>query len=126
MDDKESLEAEFRTLEERHLRPEIRKSIEKLDALLADDFVEFGSSGNIYTKPQVLDAVPLSSLGSAVLSGFQVKQLAPDLVLAFYQLAAQNDHNPEMSYSLRSSIWKRFQGGWQMVFHQGTPFGEHG
>ena len=60
MDNNNSLISEFRKLEELHLKPEIRASVEQMADLLVDDFVEFGSSGRIYTKSQVLKAMPLS------------------------------------------------------------------
>lgn len=38
----------LRALEEALLQPDVRKS-EELVALLADEFIEFGSSGRVYT-----------------------------------------------------------------------------
>ncbi len=43
--------------------------------------------------------------------------LASDVLLATYQTFRHNDSK----YALRSSIWKKNQGEWQMIFHQGTP-----
>lgn len=45
-----SLENHLRELEERLLQTDVRKSPEELDQLLADDFVEIGSSGRLFNK----------------------------------------------------------------------------
>jgi hypothetical protein len=44
----------FRKLEERLLRPDVRSSAEQLDKLLADEFIEFGSSGRVFNKEQII------------------------------------------------------------------------
>ncbi len=45
MTQRESLADETRALELALLEPEVRGSRQRLEALLADDFLEFGSSG---------------------------------------------------------------------------------
>ena len=45
MKEKYSHEEFLRRLEERLLQPEVRQSAEAVADLLADDFIEFGSSG---------------------------------------------------------------------------------
>jgi hypothetical protein len=47
-------------------------------------------------------------------------QLSNDCVLATYKLIEHNKINEKKKYSLRSSIWKCFDGRWKMFFHQGT------
>ena len=48
----------LRNLEEQLLRPEIRKSRERLNELLADGFAEFGSSGRVFDKAEILERLP--------------------------------------------------------------------
>ena len=48
------LERVLRALEESHLRPEVRASPESLRALLADEFVEIGSSGRVLDRAAVI------------------------------------------------------------------------
>lgn len=56
MDDKEILSVHIRELEKKLLSPEIRRTPLEIDKLLADDFFEFGSSGNVwYKKDAVCD-----------------------------------------------------------------------
>ena len=45
----------FRKLEERLLQPEVRRSSDEAGKLLAADFIEFGSSGAVYSRQQILD-----------------------------------------------------------------------
>ncbi|EHQ89584.1 DUF4440 domain-containing protein [Desulfosporosinus youngiae] len=106
--------------EDRLLQPEIRRSREEISWLLADDFVEFGSSGGIFNKLQVVEELPHSPAVPVIIEDFQVKVFAPDVVLATYRAVKTNESREEMRNSLRSSIWKFLDGRWQMVFHQGT------
>lgn len=90
------------------------------EMLLADDFVEFGSSGKSYDKKALLEGLKRMSTTDTItytVTDFKIKQLASDVILATYQTFRHNDRK----YALRSSIWQRKQGEWQMVFHQGTP-----
>jgi hypothetical protein len=45
----------IRRLEQELLLPEVRKSVTQVAALLAEEFVEIGSSGPIYHKQQIID-----------------------------------------------------------------------
>lgn len=112
---------QLRLLEERLQEPEVRKSLKELEILLADDFVEFGSSGRMYNKQQVIDELVISSTAQMTIMDFEVKLLAPGVALATYRVIKLNKQGEGTNYSLRSSIWKLNKGRWQMVFHQGTP-----
>ncbi|MCJ7841013.1 DUF4440 domain-containing protein [Lederbergia sp. NSJ-179] len=92
----------------------------EFDELLADDFLEFGSSGNSYDKKAQLDAVKGINTNNSIsftVTDFKIKLLATDVLLSTYQTFRHNDSK----YALRSSIWKKNEGKWQMIFHQGTP-----
>ena len=114
------LKGQIYQLEDRLLQPEVRRSKEDIAMLLADDFVEFGSSGRIFDKPQVVDGLPDSPTVLMIIEDFQVKVLSSNVVLAIYRVVKKNELREEMTNSLRSSIWKFIDGRWQMVFHQGT------
>ncbi|MBN1778759.1 MAG: DUF4440 domain-containing protein [Candidatus Buchananbacteria bacterium] len=102
------------------LRPETRKSAERLNELLVDNFIEFGSSGKIYDKKNIIERLPSSISPKYKISDFQIRELADDVILATYKTNKQEEDS-EKNLSLRSSIWKKNQGQWQMEFHQGTP-----
>jgi hypothetical protein len=107
----------IRRLEEELLLPEVRKSEARVAALLAEEFVEIGSSGRIYDKQQIINRLQQEQWTGPLptVSDFLTRQLAPDLILAIYRIVESN--------TIRSSIWKTTSIGWRMVFHQGTRCG---
>ena len=108
----------FYELENQLLKPEVRQSPCDIDRLLADEFVEFGSSGKTYNKHQSVGGMPQARMS---LSHFKAELLAPGVALTTYRVVKHDEPRPGMKHSLRSSIWKLKEGRWQMVFHQGTP-----
>jgi hypothetical protein len=107
---------ELRALEEKLLQPDIRRNREAVALLLADEFREFGSSGRVYTKSEILDLLETESSFRSELTEFRATALKKDVVLVTYRLSRQT-----MSLStLRSSLWVHRDGRWQMLFHQGT------
>jgi hypothetical protein len=114
------LSEQIRSLEELLLIPKIRRSPEELEALLADDFLEFGSSGQTYTKQQIIAALQHESEIEFSLYDFQVRLLAPGVALATFRTVKSGPYLEEPSQSLRSSIWRYINGRWKLTFHQGT------
>ena len=86
--------------------------------LLAENFVEFGSSGQTFTKEQTISALQSQPATECTVTHFQVQLLAPHLALVTYR--AQRRSEPPV-YTLRSSIWEQAQERWRVLFHQGTP-----
>jgi hypothetical protein len=109
----------FRDLEESLLRQDVRASATAVDLLLADDFVEFGSSGFAFGKKEVIDALQSEPAMQRTLADFRVRHLAEDIVLLTYR-SIRRDASGEHQF-LRCSIWKNVGGQWRMAFHQGTP-----
>jgi len=120
LEDQTTITSIIRQLEERLLLPNVRKSEKEVSALIAEEFVEYTSSGHIADKNQTIKGLLTEKPIQIALSDFKTRMLAPDVVLATY-LAVKQDSNGQPSYSLRSSIWKMIDGRWQIVFHQGTP-----
>ncbi|HOQ02098.1 MAG TPA: DUF4440 domain-containing protein [Acetivibrio sp.] len=121
--EKTILEKHIFDLEQSLLQPEVRQSSEKIAELLSDDFCEFCSSGNIYlyNKGDIFDTDRNLSVIDWKIKDFSIRILANDVVLATYKAIKYNREQKKMVSSLRSSIWKCFDGNWKMVFHQGTP-----
>ena len=90
-------------LENQLLQPEVRQSLSDIDRLLADEFVEFGSSGTVCRKPQC--ARGMSPIRMS-LSRFDAKLLASGVALTTYHMVKHDEPSPHMKHSLRSSIWK--------------------
>jgi hypothetical protein len=111
-------ELELRHLEESLWRHETRFDREHLERVLAPGFVEFGRSGRIWSRDEVLDGPPRPLRVRLPLPGFTVAFPAPDVALVTYRSEMLE---PEVLWSIRSSLWRREQAGWRIVFHQGTP-----
>ncbi|MGM0904699.1 MAG: DUF4440 domain-containing protein [Bacillota bacterium] len=111
----DDLNKHIRQFEEKLLTPEVRSSKSKLKKLLADDFFEIGSSGKLLYKDEEIAEVGIGVV-KMKLSDFEIHPLSIDIVLATYRIFNEMSNQ----HSLRSSIWKRNEGLWKMVFHQGT------
>lgn len=109
----------LRQLEEKLLSPQFRSSARDLDRLIADEFVEFGASGRIYTKPIIIADLPHETPSERSLSDFTARPLSPGVALVTYTALRRQPGEPDVR-SLRSSIWVLRDGRWQMLFHQGT------
>jgi len=116
MTPQDALAAELKGLEELLLVPDVRKST-RLTELLADEFVEFGSSGRVYTKDDLVAVLQVESPVIQTTSDFKVTSLAPDVALLTYKI---HRHSQPALHTLRSSVWRRAKGQWQMLFHQAT------
>lgn len=117
----QTLEEHIRFLEEYLLKSEVRASPQELANILADDFVEFGSSGRIYDKKQIITALQQGTGREMRLMEFKVKLIGQDVALATYRTAWYLEPKGEPRYALHSSIWRIDQGRWRIVFHQGAP-----
>jgi len=111
----------FRDLEERLLQPEVRRSPDEAGKLLAADFIEFGSSGAVYSRQQILDGLLKESPMALSATDFSVRVLSDSVVLVTYRGMSRDPASGREWHSLRSSIWKLVDGRWLMTFHQGTP-----
>ncbi len=100
------------------LNPSSRKSSDHLKKVISDEFIEYGSSGLIYNKNDLLKSLPKEKPRYYVVTDFNVRELSFNVVLATYKVMVNSKH------SLRSSIWQRQSCDWQMIFHQGTPLPE--
>lgn len=108
-------------LESSLLQPEVRSSFAKLNELLADDFMEFGSSGLMYNKQNVLERLPSNTDKiTYTIENFEVKVLSESIILATFK-TDKVTNNEDKIISLRSSLWRKEDGEWRIFFHQGTP-----
>jgi hypothetical protein len=116
--------AVLRGLEERLLSAEGRASRATIESLLADEFLEFGSSGSAFGKQEAIDGLAEESADGHryewVTRDWMVRDLADGVALVTYRVIRRDLTQGSSAASLRSSIWKRFAGEWRLVFHQGT------
>ncbi|GKT00016.1 nuclear transport factor 2 family protein [Acidovorax sp. SUPP3434] len=108
-------------------RPAARQDAARLDALLHDDFREFGRSGAVYTKADLLSQLPVQAQHAVVVADrFEVRRLGEFAALLTYRSAQRSDDGTLERWTLRTSVWERSARGWQMRFHQGTPAAPEG
>jgi hypothetical protein len=112
-------------LEKKLQRPEIRSSPIELAGLLADEFFEFGASGSVWTRKQVIERLPQEQktqpAHEVICNDVSVHWLAEGVALVTYRGTWRIPSEAKEFYSLRSSIWKLTNGQWRIAFHQGTP-----
>ena len=119
-----TLNALFRVLEERLAMPGAAESRESLAALLAPEFREFGASGKVYADVSaLLDELVPGARPKRVFEEFQAVRVAANTVLVTYR--AKSAPGPGWKPpALRSSLWIKRDGRWQLLFHQGTRVAE--
>lgn len=115
-----SLKEELLELEKKLVDPELRTTPEKLAPLLAEDFVEFGSSGHAYDKKRILFLLRRQIPTRLSIEEFRMIPLTDSAALVTYRAGTETSRTKAPHYSLRSSLWVLRGGAWQIVFHQGT------
>jgi len=102
-------------LEVRLMGPEFRRDREKVSSLLHEDFREFGSSGRAWSREAILDLLQSEPLYLPPdIVEFRVTRLEEATALVTYRAVRASGS------TLRSSLWVQDEGGWRMLFHQGT------
>jgi hypothetical protein len=105
-------------LERALLDPATRGNGQRVADLLAEDFVEFGSSGRIWTREATIAALSAETpnqFSMPAVDDLAVRPLSDGVALVTY--ATSRDGGKR---TLRSSIWRLEHGAWRMAFHQGT------
>lgn len=96
------------------LDPDVRRDRERAGALLDPTFQEFGSSGVVWDRDGILDLLATDTAAPLEADGFAAVRIAPGVVHLTYRT------HRDGRTTLRSSLWRRRDGRWRMVFHQGT------
>ena len=115
------LAQQLRKMEEELLSRQVRASSDRLDVLLAEEFIEFGSSGVSYDKQAIIAALA-DTVNDEFLSLRDHNLIAHSDAIAVTTCVCEchDSENRLVRRSFRSSLWKKFDGRWQMAFHQGT------
>lgn len=108
-----NLKDQLESLERKLHDPKYRRDILVLNELLHPSFFEFGSSGNQWSREEVVSRL-LVEPSTHIIESFD------------YNLLELSDKTALLTYktkrAFRSSIWIKDSSNWQMVFHQGTLF----
>lgn len=96
----------------------------KYEKRMAADYWEVGASGRRYSREFILDFLGQNPPVDAASAGWQssdhaLRQLGPDTYLLTYTLL-QGER-----LSRRSTIWKKTNEGWRVLYHQGTIASPH-
>lgn len=89
------------------------------EAKFAVDFIEFGRSGRVYSRQQVIRSNPQQIDVVLPLPDLCLRLLDQNTAQVMYTSRVTRDGVVECGR--RSSIWSRTDAGWIMRFHQGTP-----
>jgi hypothetical protein len=102
------------------LDPAVRRDRAQVSALLAEDFQEFGASGRVWTRAQILNLLATETCQPPLMEDFECHRIAEGVALVTYQSVHTDSQTGECSAAMRSSLWKKESGEWRMRFHQGT------
>lgn len=102
-------------------RPEkFGKTKEDIENQMCDEFWEVGASGNVYTKQDVIETLlerynnpDYQDIWEA--KDFELTKIAPDNYLLTYILIQDKTR-----VTRRSTLWRRINGDWKILYHQGT------
>ncbi|HEX6945960.1 MAG TPA: DUF4440 domain-containing protein [Acidimicrobiia bacterium] len=106
-------------LEESLYEPSTRFDEAYMEELLAPDYMEFGSSGRVWTRGQIIRTQPVDIDARLPLPDFEVRLLGDEVALVTYRTEMGIDYATAAN---RCSVWKKWSDGrWRLVFHQATP-----
>jgi hypothetical protein len=114
--------AAIQALETELHHPGARCDAARLQLLLHADFHEVGRSGRSYDRATVIQYLAEKESPARVLSSdFSLLHPAPGVALLTYRSAQRREDGGLENHTLRSSLWIRVAGQWQLRYHQGTP-----
>jgi hypothetical protein len=116
--------AELRKLEESLLDTAVRHDRKKMRSMLAENFLEFGSSGRTWTRNSIIELLSQeTAFVPPSIQDFRCAFLSHEVALVTYRTVRTDPDSGDVLASLRSSIWTNETGSWRMRFHQGTRTG---
>lgn len=108
----------LKELEESLWIAETRFDLDYMESILLPGFFEFGRSGKIYTRDEILSASYSIINAKLPLKNFKVNIVTEAVALVTYISEVQYG---ELETGNRSSLWLKTSDGWKLQFHQGTP-----
>jgi hypothetical protein len=118
--EREEICAHLRACEEALLDPLVRRDRERVTALLAEDFCEFGSSGRVWTREEILELLANGDYSPPSIADFKCDLIGEGVALVTYRTVRAEAETGLRSAALRSSLWTKKSGEWRVRFHQGT------
>jgi len=92
------------------------------ESVLHDSVVEFGTSGRVWTRDEILEALHSGPRVDAVtIEKFDAHVVRPGVFLVMYETTQTDPVTGLSSRQRRSSLWMREGDGFLLRFHQSTP-----
>jgi hypothetical protein len=107
--------------EQELLDPAVRRDRNRVHELLAEDFREFGASGRMWTRNEIVELLEREDFQRPAIEDFRCIPIAASAALVTYRAVRIDTATGKSAATLRSSIWTNQEGVWRMRFHQGTP-----
>lgn len=101
-------------------RGETRFDLMFQETRFAPDFFEFGRSGRVYSRKQIILSEAGEIQAKLPLENLSIRLLDENTAHVTYN--SHVEYNGVVEHARRSSIWSRGEEGWVMRFHQGTPY----
>ncbi len=101
--------------ERRLVDPETAFTPELLEQTLHPDYVETGSTGNVYSREKIMEMMLTADHGGVVIRDFRAHSLAEDIAFVTYRSIGTSGQEAR-----RTSIWVRDGESWRIRYHQGT------
>jgi len=97
----------------------IRNNKNELIKYISKEFIEYGASGRIYTYDDTISFLPIEEKQIEYkIIKMDSKTLSENIILLLYIIEINNGF--ENIITNRSSIWKKDNNNWKIIFHQGT------
>jgi hypothetical protein len=100
-----------------------RRDFSAVEAVLADGFHEIGSSGRLFSKSEIVEAIQEIQIIDNAFEQFKLLPIDDGCVIVTYVATVKRIHQGQehRNRAYRSSIWMEREGSWRVVFHQATP-----
>jgi hypothetical protein len=115
-EDKETLES----LEQELWRAETLLNKPRMSEIIAEDFFEFGKTGQFYERQDLLSATFQPTDSVPPKPEFHVRLLSETIAQITYD--SSSTQNGIVEHARRCSLWSRTDNSWVLRYHQGTPF----
>jgi hypothetical protein len=113
--------ADLLAREKRLLESPWRHSSDYLDGELSDDFTEVGKSGRVWDKASLISGLVAAASDRVIESErFTAESISARVALIRYRTRVAGE-----GWIERSSLWRREDDRWRVVFHQATPAEEN-
>jgi glyoxylase I family protein len=116
------LQAHLIQLEQELVAAQKRRDFAAVEALLADDFHEIGSSGRVFSRADTVRVISEVQIVDCTFDHFQFLPIDDKCVIVMYMATARRTHDghEHLNRAWRSSTWVKRGEAWQVLFHQAT------